>query len=89
LKAATINGANALGVEESLGSIEVGKFADLVVVSGNPLNDIKAARDIRFVIRDGVVHDPETLLQSAEGKIGPAGPYDHADWELQVRPLRD
>ena len=88
LKAATINGANALGVEEYLGSIEVGKLADLVIVNGNPLDDIKAARNVRFVIRDGVVHDPAELLKSAEGKIGPAGPHDHADWELQLRPLR-
>jgi len=88
LKAATINGANALGVETSLGSIEVGKLADLVVVEGNPLADIKAARNVRFVIRDGVVHDPKELLLSAQGKIGPTGPHDHADWELQIRPLR-
>jgi imidazolonepropionase-like amidohydrolase len=89
LKAATINGATALGIEEQLGSIEIGKLADLVVVDGNPLNDIKAARNVRFVIRNGVVHDPEALLKSAEGKIGPAGPHDHADWELQLRPLRE
>jgi imidazolonepropionase-like amidohydrolase len=89
LKAATINGATALGVETKLGSIEVGKLADLVVVSGNPVADIKAARNIRFVIKEGVVHDPGALLQSAEGKIGPVGPDDHADWELQIRPLRE
>jgi imidazolonepropionase-like amidohydrolase len=88
LKAATINGARGLGVEEKLGSIEVGKLADLVVVKGNPLADIKTARNIRYVIKAGEVHDPEALLRSAQGKIGPAGPDDHADWELQLRPLR-
>ena len=88
LKAATINGARALGIDSSLGSIEAGKLADIVVVAGDPLEDIKAARNVEYVIRDGVVHDPGTLLQSAEGKIGPAGPHDHADWELQLRPLR-
>jgi len=88
LRAATINGATALGIEDKLGSIEVGKLADLVVVSGNPLDDIKIARNIRFVIKDGIVHNPEVLLQSAEGQIGPVGPDDHADWELQIRPLR-
>jgi len=88
LKAATINGATALGVAESLGSVEAGKFADLVVVNGNPLEDIKAARSIRLVVKGGVVHDPKTLLLSAEGKIGPAGPADHAGWELNVKPLR-
>lgn len=89
LKAATINGAHALGIDARLGSIEAGKLADLVVVSGNPLEDIKAARNVRYVIKDGVVHDPQALLRSAEGRIGPVGPDDHADWELQVRALRE
>jgi len=88
LKAATINGAKALGVGDKLGSVEVGKLADLYVANGNPLEDIKAARDIRLVIKAGVVYDPEVLLHSAEGMIGPKGPDDHANWELQVQPLR-
>ena len=88
LKAATINGANALGVADKLGSIEVGKLADLYVASGNPLDDIKTARNVQFVIKSGVIYDPESLLKSAEGKIGPAGPDDHADWELHIEPLR-
>jgi imidazolonepropionase-like amidohydrolase len=88
LKAATINGARALGVDARLGSIEAGKLADFVVVCGNPLDDIKRARDIKLVFKDGVAYDPAELLQSAEGKIGPAGPEDHADWELEIRPLR-
>ena len=58
LKAATINGARALGVDARLGSIEAGKLADLYVVRGNPLDDIKATRDIKFVFRDGVAYDP-------------------------------
>ena len=88
LKAATINGASALGVADKLGSIEPGKIADLYVANGNPLADIKTARNVELVIKSGVVYDAEALLKSAEGKIGPAGPDDHADWELEVRPLR-
>lgn len=88
LKAATINGANALGIGDKLGSVEAGKLADLYVVNGNPLDDIKAARNVRHVIKAGVVYDPVALLHSAEGMIGPKGPDDHADWELHVVPLR-
>ena len=89
LKAATINGANALGIEARLGSVEPGKLADLVVVAGDPLADIKAARNVRFVVKAGVVYDPQSLLKSVEGKIGPVGPDDHASWELKIRPLRE
>ena len=47
------------------------------------------ARDTRFVISDGIVHDPAELLESAEGQIGPVGPNDHAVRELEIRPLRE
>lgn len=88
LKAATINGARALRIADRLGSIEAGKLADLYVARGNPLEDIKTARDVRLVIKAGVSYAPEILLESAEGKIGPAGPHDHVDWELHIKPLR-
>jgi imidazolonepropionase-like amidohydrolase len=88
LKAATINGATALGIDDSLGSVEIGKFADLVVVNGNPLEDIKNVRNIQIVIKEGTVHDPQKLLRSAEGKIGPTGEHDHSNWQLVVKPLR-
>ncbi len=88
LRASTINGANALGIADRLGSIEVGKLADLYIARGNPLEDIRAARNISLVIKNGAIYDPVTLLESAEGRIGPSGPDDHADWELTVTPLR-
>ena len=89
LKAATINGASALGVDDTLGSIEVGKHADMSIVKGNPLADIQAARNIRLVIKDGVLYNPAELLRSAEGKIGPEDANDYANWELHIKPLRD
>ena len=89
LKAATINGARALGVDDRLGTIESGKLADFYVARGNPLEDITAARNVTLVVKDGQVYRPEELLGSAVGMIGPEGPDDHADWTLKVRPLRN
>ena len=88
LKAATINGANALGIEDKIGSIEPGKLADIFVIKGNPFEDIKVTRNIKLVIKGGVIYYPEILLKSAEGMIGPQGPDDHDDWELHIEPLR-
>ena len=88
LRAATIIGARALGVDDRLGSVKTGKLADLVVVRGNPLADIKTARDIELVIKNGEIYRPEELLSKAKGKIGPVDSNDHADWVLQVKPLR-
>jgi len=88
LKAATINGANALGIGDKLGSIEPGKLADLVVIKGNPFEDIKTTRNIQFVMKDGAIYYPDILLKSAEGMIGPSGADDHESWELRIEPLR-
>ena len=88
LKAATINGARALGISDKVGSIETNKLADLLIVNGNPLEDIKAARDIKLVIKGGIAYDPKILLKSVEGMIGPSGPEDHENWKLHIEPLR-
>ncbi|HUH12029.1 MAG TPA: amidohydrolase family protein [Longimicrobiales bacterium] len=85
LRAATLNGARALGVEARLGTIEAGKYADLVVVRGDPLTDITATRDVRLVIQAGRVHDPAELLASVRGKLGPVGAADAEWWKGNLR----
>lgn len=74
LRIGTINGARALGVSDRLGSIEVGKLADLFVVSGNPLAEIRNTRNVRLVMKAGLTYDPAELLRSVEGKLGPPPP---------------
>jgi Tol biopolymer transport system component len=61
LQAATIMGAEALGMQRDLGSIEVGKIADLIVLNKNPLDDIHNSREIRYVMKDGILYDGDTL----------------------------
>lgn len=55
LQSGTINAAKLLGQEDNLGSIESGKYADLVTVSDNPLNNIETMTDVKVVIKAGKV----------------------------------
>jgi imidazolonepropionase-like amidohydrolase len=56
IKAATINAADLLGMKDQLGSIEVGKLADIVAVDGDPLKDSKVFGKCVFVMKEGVVY---------------------------------
>jgi imidazolonepropionase-like amidohydrolase len=56
IKAATISAAELLGVKDQLGSIEVGKIADVVAVDGDPLKDSQAFGRVVFVMKDGVIY---------------------------------
>lgn len=63
LRTATAVAAGALGAREDLGTLEPGKLADLVVVDGNPLQEISATRDVRVVVKNGEVYDRDELLR--------------------------
>jgi imidazolonepropionase-like amidohydrolase len=56
--AATYGGAVALGRGVELGSIELGKLADMVVLSADPTADVRHCRAIEWVIKGGAVHEP-------------------------------
>ncbi len=56
IKSATISAADLLGEKDKLGSIEVGKLADIVAVDGDPLKDPKAFGKVVFVMKDGLVY---------------------------------
>ncbi|MCH8253927.1 MAG: amidohydrolase family protein [Gemmatimonadetes bacterium] len=61
LRIATQEGAAAVGAEDDLGTLEVGKLADIVLLDANPLDDIKNTQTIWRVIKGGWVFDPEKL----------------------------
>jgi imidazolonepropionase-like amidohydrolase/Tol biopolymer transport system component len=61
LRIATLDAATTVGAEDDLGSIEVGKLADIVLLDANPLEDIKNTQNIWRVIKGGWVFDPEEL----------------------------
>ncbi|RUA33496.1 MAG: amidohydrolase, partial [Bacteroidetes bacterium] len=65
LKTATILGAEALGLEGDLGSIENGKLADLLIMDKNPLEEIRNSNTLTHVIKNGRVYDANTLDEVA------------------------
>jgi imidazolonepropionase-like amidohydrolase len=56
LRAATVAGAELLDMKDQIGSVEAGKLADLIAVSGNPLSDIHVLENVNFVMKEGVVY---------------------------------
>jgi imidazolonepropionase-like amidohydrolase len=70
IKIASFNGAKFLGEDARIGSINVGKQADLMVVKGNPAANISDIEKVEIVFKDGVGYDSEKLIQSVQGLVG-------------------
>ena len=70
IRIATLNGAIFLGLQDSIGSIAVGKNADLVVVKGDPAKNISDIESVEIVFKDGNGYDVKKLLDSVKGRYG-------------------
>jgi imidazolonepropionase-like amidohydrolase len=64
IQAATIVSARAMGMEKESGTVEKGKRGDLILVTGNPLEDIRQIRNVEFVITNGTMFHTAELWQS-------------------------
>jgi imidazolonepropionase-like amidohydrolase len=67
---ATSNGAEFLGELDKIGTLTVGKLADIVVVDGDPSGNIKDMEKVEIVFKDGVGYDSAKLIESARGQVG-------------------
>lgn len=70
IRIATLNGAIFLGRQDQIGSIAVGKNADLVVMKGDPAASIADIENVEIVFKDGVGYDTNKLLASVRGRYG-------------------
>lgn len=70
IKISTLNGAKYLGRDREIGSIEAGKQADLVVIDGDPEQNMAQVRKMSLVFKKGVGFDSVKLFESMKGKVG-------------------
>jgi len=71
LRAATWMGARAIGLDGDLGSIREGKLADLIVIDGDPLQDLQLSQDIDYTMINGRLYDARTMAQLEPEKRPP------------------
>ena len=67
---ATQNGAEFLGEGDRLGTLKIGKVADLVVIKGDPSEKIEDIENVELVFKDGIGYDSNKLINSVQGAVG-------------------
>ncbi len=70
IKIATLNGSIALGFDKTIGTIEPGKSADLIIIDGDPSKNISDIRKVLYVFKNGVGYNSKKLFESVKGKVG-------------------
>jgi imidazolonepropionase-like amidohydrolase len=70
IRICTLNGATYLGRADRIGSLAVGKQADLVVIDGNPAANIADIEKVELVFKQGIGYDPQKLIASVKGRVG-------------------
>jgi len=61
IRCATMNGASYLGMDKEIGSLELGKLADMIVLDANPLADIRNSEKIKYVMVNGRLYDANSM----------------------------
>lgn len=85
LRIATLIGADALGLDTDLGSLEVGKLADLVVLDANPLDDLTNTNTIRYVMKNGRLFEGASLAETWPRQRPAQGFYWQGDGAIPAR----
>jgi len=70
IKISTLNGATALGLDKTIGTIEMGKSADILIIDGDPSRNISDIRKVQFVFKNGIGYNSKKLFESMKGKVG-------------------
>ncbi len=70
IKIATLNGSVALGFDKTIGTVEAGKSADLLIIDGDPSKNIRDIRKVLYVFKNGVGYNSNKLFESVKGKVG-------------------
>lgn len=70
IQIASLNGAQFLGEADRIGSLAVGKQADIVIVKGDPSAKIEDIENVELVFKDGVGWDSKKLIESVKGLVG-------------------
>lgn len=70
VKICSLNAAEYLGSDKEIGTIEIGKKADMVLINGDLQKDIKVVRNTEIVFKNGIGYDSKKLFESVKGKVG-------------------